>query len=155
MQGEVFIFDDFQVVEVGFGVFMDDYFILEGLELGQVVVCIIVEGEFVLVCVLIVVDCFCIMIVVIESGIGIFEDVQVGIVVEVWSVLLFEDGCMFDVLCIFVVDVVVCEVFCFEGVLVDICISFEVVIGRVDVVDVFVVVIGGVMFLVVFLEFGE
>lgn len=153
-QGEVLSSDDFQAVEAGLGVLADDYLAPEDLEPGQVAARTIAEGELVPRAALTTAERTRTTTVVIESSIGVPEDVQAGSVVEVWSAPPLEDGRAFDVPRILVADAVVRDVLQPEGVLADTGTGLEVVIDRADVAEVLAALTGGAALSVVPVESG-
>lgn len=153
-QGEVLSSDDFQAVEAGLGVLADDYLAPEDLEPGQVAARTIAEGELVPRAALTTAERTRTTTVVIESSIGVPEDVQAGSVVEVWSAPPLDDGRAFDVPRILVADAVVRDVLQPEGVLADAGTGLEVVIDRADVAEVLAALTGGAALSVVPVESG-
>lgn len=153
-QGEVLSSDDFQAVEAGLGVLSDDYLAPEDLEPGQVAARTITEGELVPRAALTTAGRIRTTTVVIESSIGVPEDVQAGSVVEVWSAPPLDDGRAFDVPRILVADAVVRDVLQPDGVLADTGTGLEVVIDRADVAEVLAALTGGAALSVVPVESG-
>lgn len=153
-QGEVLSSDDFQAVEAGLGVLSDDYLAPEDLEPGQVAARTITEGELVPRAALTTAERTRTTTVVIESSIGVPEDVQAGSVVEVWSAPPLDDGRAFDVPRILVADAVVRDVLQPDGVLADTGTGLEVVIDRADVAEVLAALTGGAALSVVPVESG-
>ncbi|WP_435743910.1 SAF domain-containing protein [Microbacterium sp. PMB16] len=142
-QGEALRSSDFQVVELGLGALTDEYLAPQDLRTGQVASRTVREGEIVPVSVPADAEKSRSTTVLVESSIGIPQDVLAGATVEVWHAPPLDDGRTFDTPRILVADVIVRRVIEAEGMLADAGTQVELVIDRADVADVLAAITGG------------
>lgn len=141
VRGEVLRATDFETVDVALGAASDEYLRPDQLPAGQVAVRTLTEGE--LVPRTATASDSRTTTVVVESSVGLPEDVAAGTEVEIWQAPLREDGRSYDEPRILVGDVVVRAVLEPEGLLAENAAELEIVIDRSDVAAVLAAVTGG------------
>lgn len=148
-RGEVLRASDFETVDVALGAVSDHYLRPEQLTPGQVAARTLVEGELVPRTATAPAETTRTTTVVIESSVGLPDEVTTGTEVEVWQAPLRDDGRSYDEPRILVGDVVVRSVLESEGLLAEGTAELEVVIDRSDVAAVLSAVTGGAVLSVV------
>lgn len=142
-RGEVLRAADFGTVDVALGAVSDEYLRPDQLPAGQVAVRTLTEGELVPRTAMTAASDSRTTTVVVESSVGLPEDVAAGTEVEIWQAPLREDGRSYDEPRILVGDVVVRAVLEPEGLLAENAAELEIVIDRSDVAAVLAAVTGG------------
>ncbi|WP_149084950.1 MULTISPECIES: SAF domain-containing protein [Microbacterium] len=142
-RGEILSPADFQAVDVSLGPVAEDYLGPAQLEAGQIAARTLTKGELVPRAAATAAEDGTTTTVVVESSVGIPEDVETGTEVEIWQAPLREDGRTYDDPRILVGDVVVRAVLEPEGLLADGAAELEIVIERSDVPAVLAAVTGG------------
>ncbi|MCT2225854.1 SAF domain-containing protein [Microbacterium paraoxydans] len=142
-RGEVLRAADLETVDVALGAVSDEYLRPDQLPAGQVAVRTLTAGELVPRTAMTAASDSRTTTVVVESSVGLPEDVAAGTEVEIWQAPLREDGRSYDEPRILVGDVVVRAVLEPEGLLAENAAELEIVIDRSDVAAVLAAVTGG------------
>ncbi|MFJ6548356.1 MULTISPECIES: flagella basal body P-ring formation protein FlgA [unclassified Microbacterium] len=143
VRGEVLRASDFQTAEVALGAVSDEYLRPEQLGAGQIAARTLTKGELLPRTATAAAESGRTTTVVVESSVGLPEDVVTGTEVEVWQAPLRDDGRSYDEPRILVGDVVVRTVLEPEGLLAEGTAEVEIVIDRSDVAAVLGAVTGG------------
>lgn len=154
-QGEALVSDDFRVVEVSLGSVVDGYLAPQDLEPGMIATRTLADGELLPVTAAGDARSGRSTNIVIESSVGIPENVTVGTPVELWFAPPAADPDEFDAPRILVADVVVASIPESDGVLEARSAMLEIVIDRSDVADVLAAMTGGAALSVVPLGYGS
>lgn len=142
VQGETLTAADFRVVDVSLGALSDEYMKPQDLGSGQIAARTIAEGELVPHAASGRSDDNRTTTLVVQSSIGIPENIGAGAVVELWQAPLLEDGRGHAAPRILVSDAIVTEVLEPEGMLSASRSAVEIVIDRAHVADVLAAISG-------------